>query len=57
MASSIGAGVRRQATLRPVLRRLAAGEQIKGAQRWAFAGLALTILAIGMMTRALYAGS
>ena len=43
--------------LRPALRRLAAGQEGGAARRWAFAGFALTVLAIGMMTRAYYAGS
>ena len=48
----IGDGV-----LRPALRRLAAGEDGGTARRWALIGFALTVLAIGMMTRAYYAGS
>ena len=43
--------------LRPALRRLAAGGDGAAARRWALAGFALTVLAIGMMTRALYASS
>ena len=43
--------------LRPALRRLAEGDGGAAARRWALAGLALTALAVGMMTRALYAGS
>lgn len=43
--------------LRPALHRLAAGDGGAPARRWALAGLALTVLAVGMMTRALYAGS
>jgi putative copper export protein len=44
--------------LRPALRRLAAGQEDGGtARRWALTGFALTVLAIGMMTRAYYAGS
>ncbi|MDP9373266.1 MAG: hypothetical protein M3Q65_12600 [Chloroflexota bacterium] len=43
--------------LRPALRRLTAGGDAAGARRWAIVGLALTVLAIGMMTRALYAGT
>jgi hypothetical protein len=41
--------------LRPALRRLAAGGDGAPARRWAIAGFALTALAIGMMTRAVYA--
>jgi hypothetical protein len=40
--------------LRPALRRLAAGNADTGARRWALIGFALTVLTIGMMTRALY---
>ncbi|GAB4193273.1 MAG: hypothetical protein OHK0022_08030 [Roseiflexaceae bacterium] len=43
--------------LRPAIRRLAAGGDGRAAQRYAMAGLVLTVLAIGLMTRALYAGS
>ncbi len=43
--------------LRPALRRLAAGGDGGAARRWALIGLVLTVLAIGMMTRALYAGT
>ncbi len=43
--------------LRPALRRLATGEDGGGARRWAFVGFALTILTVGMMTRALYAAT
>ena len=43
--------------LRPALRRLAAWGDGAAARRWALAGFALTMLAIGMMTRALYASS
>lgn len=43
--------------LRPALRRLAEGEAGGKARRWAIIGFAITILTIGMMTRALYAGS
>jgi hypothetical protein len=41
--------------LRPALRQLAATGDGSTARRFALAGLALTILAIGLMTRALYA--
>lgn len=40
---------------RPALVRLAAGEPARDAPRLAFVGLALTVLAIGLMTRAVYA--
>ena len=43
--------------LRPALRRLAAGEDGRAARRYALIGLALTALAVGLMTRALYARS
>lgn len=43
--------------LRPALRRLAAGGNSSGARRWALVGLGLTVLAVGLMTRALYASS
>jgi putative copper export protein len=43
------------AGLRPALRQLAATGDGSTARRFAVAGLALTILAIGLMTRALYA--
>jgi len=48
----IGDGV-----LRPALRRLAMGGDPAPARRWAIIGLALTILALGLMTRTYYAGS
>lgn len=43
--------------LRPALRRLAVDGDGSTARRWAWAGLGLTMLAIGMMTRTIYAGS
>ena len=43
--------------LRPALRRLAAGGDGRAARRFAIIGLALTVLAVGLMTRALYARS
>lgn len=43
--------------LRPALRHLAATGDARKAQRYAWLGFGLTILAIGFMTRALYAGS
>ena len=43
--------------LRPALRQLAETGESRRARRWAWLGLLLTILAIGFMTRALYAGS
>lgn len=43
--------------LRPALRRLAATGDGAAAQRYAVVGFGLTVLAIGVMTRALYAGS
>lgn len=43
--------------LRPAVRRMAVGDDGRAAQRYALIGLALTVLAIGLMTRALYAGS
>jgi hypothetical protein len=43
--------------LRPALRHLSATGDGAAAQRYAVVGLALTVLAIGVMTRALYAGS
>lgn len=42
--------------LRPALRRLASGGDGRAVRRWAFVGLALTVLVLAMMTRALYAG-
>ncbi len=42
--------------LRPALVRLAAGGDGRAARRWSLAGLALTVLAIGMMTGATYVG-
>jgi len=47
----IGDGV-----LRPALVRLAAGGDGRAASRWAVVGLALTVLAIGLMTGATYVG-
>lgn len=41
--------------LRPALKRLAAGRGGRDARRWTYIGLALTVAAIGMMTRAIYA--
>ena len=41
--------------LRPALRHLAATGDAKSAQRYAWIGFLLTVLAIGLMTRALYA--
>lgn len=41
--------------MRPALRRAAAGGEARSARRWAIIGFALTVLAIGMMTRAIYA--
>ena len=41
--------------LRPALRQLADGGDGRRARRFAYIGLALTVLAIGLMTRALYA--
>lgn len=43
--------------LRPALNRLACGEGARAARRWALIGLAVTVLAVGMMTRAVYARS
>lgn len=43
--------------LRPALRRLAAGGDGRAARRFAWIGFGLTILAVGLMTRALYASS
>lgn len=43
--------------LRPALRRLGETGEGSAAQRFALIGLILTALAIGLMTRALYAGS
>lgn len=43
--------------LRPALRRLAATGDGATARRWALAGFALTVLAIGLMTGAVYADS
>lgn len=43
--------------LRPALRHLVATGDGRKARRYAFIGLGLTILAIGLMTRALYARS
>jgi len=42
--------------LRPALVRLAAGGDGRAARRWSLAGLALTALAIGLMTGATYVG-
>lgn len=41
--------------LRPALRRAAAGESARSARRYALIGFAITILAVGLMTRTLYA--
>lgn len=41
--------------LRPAIQKLTQTGNAKVAQRFAFIGLALTVLAIGLMTRALYA--
>jgi hypothetical protein len=45
--------------LRPALRRMGQGDEgsAGAAQRFATIGLALTVLAVGLMTRALYATS
>ena len=43
--------------LRPALRRIGQGGEPGVAQRFAWIGLGLTILAVAFMTRALYAGS
>jgi hypothetical protein len=43
--------------LRPALRRISETGDASRAQRWTLVGLALAVLAIGIMTRALYAGS
>lgn len=43
--------------LRPAINRLAAGGNGHAARRWAYIGLGLTVLAVGMMTRAVYARS
>ena len=43
--------------LRPALRQLVATGDSRRARRWAWLGLLLTTLAMGFMTRALYAGS
>ncbi len=43
--------------LRPALRRLATTGDAKAARRYALLGFGLTILAVGLMTRALYASS
>ena len=42
--------------LRPALVRLAAGGNGRAARRWSRVGLALTVLAIGLMTGATYVG-
>jgi len=42
--------------LRPALVRLAAGGDGRAARRWSRVGLALTVLAIGLMTGATYVG-
>ena len=41
--------------LRPALRQLAATGESRRARRWAWLGLLVAILAVGVMTRALYA--
>lgn len=43
--------------LRPALRRVIETGDGSAARRWAFVGFGLTILAIGLMTRAVYASS
>ncbi len=43
--------------LRPALQRLIDTGDGSGARRWAYVGLGLTVLAIGLMTRAVYASS
>jgi hypothetical protein len=43
--------------LRPALRQWAATGESRRARRWAWVGLLVAILAVGLMTRALYAGS
>lgn len=43
--------------LRPALRRIATTGDARAARRWAFLGFGLTIIAVGLMTRALYASS
>ena len=43
--------------LRPSLQRLIDTGDGSGARRWVYIGLALTVLAIGLMTRAVYATS
>lgn len=46
------------AGLRPAIRRLAKGDDDRGAaRRWALAGFALTVLAVGLMTGAVYANT
>jgi len=42
--------------LRPALARLTVGGDGRAARRWSLIGLALTVLAIGMMTGATYVG-
>ena len=41
--------------LRPAIRRLASGGDGRAVRRWALVGLGLTVLALAMMPRALYA--
>lgn len=43
--------------LRPAIARLAAGGDGTAARRWALAGFGVTVLAVALMTRALYATS
>ena len=43
--------------LRPALQQLIDTGDGSGARRWAYAGLGLTVIAIGLMTRAVYASS
>lgn len=41
--------------LRPALRRMAAGDMAAPARRYALIGFAITVVAVGLMTRTLYA--
>ncbi|MEM7735953.1 MAG: hypothetical protein AAF267_09205 [Deinococcota bacterium] len=43
--------------LRPALRRIQHTQDIRPARRWALVGFSLTLIAVGLMTRALYASS
>jgi len=45
------------AALRPALQRLIDTGDGSGARRWAYVGLGLTVLSIGLMTRAVYSSS